>query len=622
MVYRLRLVFAQLLILIVSIAVFSPVQPVNGQANVGFADPAFNRLWNRTDAPVVSGRTSRSFLWGPKPLTAGIMEDYVEATGGKRLVQYFDKTRMEITRPGVDSSGPYYVTNGLLARELISGLLQLGDNKFEARDPSGNNVAGDADDNSGPTYKAFNGLLGATANRTGTGVSTVMDRFGAIKANDELARKYTLNYAYFEPVTGHNVASPFWSFLNQTGPVVNRQGVTVNERLFEGIFYATGLPVTEAYWARVKVSGELKDVLVQAFERRVLTYTPSNPAAYQVEMGNVGLHYYTWRYGKAPVAGVTRTYFIAADEIVWDYAPSGKDLIKNVPLSTIDNKGRKNLKAKYREYTDATYTSLKPVAPEWEHLGILGPVIRAEVGDTIKVTFKNNTRVPASIHAHGVQYNKDSEGAPYEDGTSGADKADDNVAPGATYVYTWAVPERAGPTQQDPSSIVWLYHSHVDEMADVHSGMMGPIIISRQGSTGPDGKPLDVDREFVNLYFILNESLSHYADYNFKTYGSEGPRFAINGYIFGNLPKITAKQGERVRWYLFGLGDQIDMHTVHWHGTTVVNRNSRTDVVPLAPAVMTVADMVADNPGIWIQHCHVSDHMMGGMQSLFTILPT
>ncbi len=57
-----------------------------------------------------------------------------------------------------------------------------------------------------------------------------------------------------------------------------------------------GLPITEAYWSRFTVAGVSREVLVQAFERRILTFTPSNPAQYQVEMGNVGRHYFTWRY--------------------------------------------------------------------------------------------------------------------------------------------------------------------------------------------------------------------------------------------------------------------------------------------------------------------------------------
>jgi hypothetical protein len=58
------------------------------------------------------------------------------------------------------------------------------------------------------------------------------------------------------------------------------------------------LPISEPFWARVKVGGVEKEVLMQAFQRRVLTYTPSNPAGFQVEMGNVGQHYLRWRYGR------------------------------------------------------------------------------------------------------------------------------------------------------------------------------------------------------------------------------------------------------------------------------------------------------------------------------------
>ena len=54
-----------------------------------------------------------------------------------------------------------------------------------------------------------------------------------------------------------------------------------------------------------------------------------------------------------------------------------------------------------------------------EHLGLLGPTIRAEVGDEIRVVFSNRMRYPASVHSHGVLYNKSSEGSPYDDGTSG-----------------------------------------------------------------------------------------------------------------------------------------------------------------------------------------------------------
>ena len=138
--------------------------------------------------------------------------------------------------------------------------------------------------------------------------------------------------------------------------------------------------------------------------------------------------------GANGLAGVTRTYYIAADEVIWDYAPTGVNQITGKPFGEEENFwvksgphriGKIYKKAIYREYTDETFTTLKPRPPQWEHLGMLGPLIRAHVGDTVKVVFKNNASFPASVHPHGVFYDKDSEGAVYEDGTSGKDKKDD-----------------------------------------------------------------------------------------------------------------------------------------------------------------------------------------------------
>jgi hypothetical protein len=60
-----------------------------------------------------------------------------------------------------------------------------------------------------------------------------------------------------------------------------------------------GYPISEAYWVRVRVGGVERDVLVQLFERRVLTYTPDEQPMWRVQMGNVGQHYYIWRYGSS-----------------------------------------------------------------------------------------------------------------------------------------------------------------------------------------------------------------------------------------------------------------------------------------------------------------------------------
>jgi FtsP/CotA-like multicopper oxidase with cupredoxin domain len=116
-----------------------------------------------------------------------------------------------------------------------------------------------------------------------------------------------------------------------------------------------------------------------------------------------------------------RVYYLAADEVRWNYAPQGKNGITGQPFdeqaAVFTKRGRTRigstyLKALYQAYTDATFTQLAPRPPQWQHLGMLGPVVRAVVGDRVTIVFKNNLHRPASVHVHGFQYNNDSEGAP------------------------------------------------------------------------------------------------------------------------------------------------------------------------------------------------------------------
>ena len=333
-----------------------------------------------------------------------------------------------------------------------------------------------------------------------------------------------------------------------------------------------------------------------------------------------------------PLTGETRQYYIAADEVDWNYAPAGNVLFdlqccgEDTPWLERGKDGRPPIfkKAVYREYTDETFTQLKPRPPEWAHAGILGPILRAEVGDRIEVTLKNHTSFPVSIHAHGVHYLKPYEGAGYPDGTSGSDKDDEAIAPSDSYTYRWRIPTRSGPGPNDPSSVVWLYHSHVNSPPDMNTGLVGVLIVTRHGAARADGSPKDVDREFVTFFMNFNETASRFSLRNAAVLdgGSDKElnRFhSINGYIFGNLPVLRMKQGERVRWYLVALGDDSDMHTPHWHGNTLLHEGHRTDVVELMPASMKVADMRADNPGIWLYHCHVNDHMQAGMAARYEV---
>jgi manganese oxidase len=359
----------------------------------------------------------------------------------------------------------------------------------------------------------------------------------------------------------------------------------------------------------------------------------------------------------AEAEGKTRTYYVAVDEIEWNYTPTGVDGMTGKPFDHMsmmyveqgkNRIGKTYRKAVYREYTDATFTTLKKRTAEWEHLGLLGPVLRAEVGDTIQVFFKNNGTQSYSMHPHGVFYEKASEGSYYNDGAN--DPSHNGVvAPGGTHTYKWEVPERAGPGPNDPSSLVWLYHSHNFEPRDTDAGLIGAILITRKGMAKADGSPKDVDREFVTAFFLIDENNSWYLDHNIKTYttdpksvnklesvpsDSEGNfsivgsgfvasnfRLTINGYLFANMPMMTMHKGEHVRWYLVSLGNGFNFHTPHWHGNVVTVNGSRTDVVLLSPAQMVTADMVPDNVGTWMYHCHLSDHMQAGMMAMYQVLP-
>jgi FtsP/CotA-like multicopper oxidase with cupredoxin domain len=345
----------------------------------------------------------------------------------------------------------------------------------------------------------------------------------------------------------------------------------------------------------------------------------------------------------AASAGKTRTYYIAAEEATWDYAPAGRDVVMGMDFddgATVfvgrseDPIGSKYKKAIFVEYTDATFKERKPRPAAWQHLGILGPIIHAQVGNKIRVVFHNKASRPYSIHPHGVFYNKANEGALTDDGTSEAERAGGAVAPESTYVYQWDVPARAGPGPSDLSSVVWPYHSHVDSVRDANTGLVGAIIVTAAGAGKADGSPAGVDREFVTLFNIFDENQSWHLDHNIAElpekrtaldrkdagFVESNHKHTINGYLFGSMPMPTMKIGERVRWYLLGLGTEADLHTPHWHGNTVTVGGHRVDTVNLLPATSVVADMVPDDPGIWMFHCHVNDHITGGMTARYEVL--
>ncbi|XP_074771625.1 hephaestin isoform X1 [Athene noctua] len=342
--------------------------------------------------------------------------------------------------------------------------------------------------------------------------------------------------------------------------------------------------------------------------------------------------------------GVTRIYYLGIREVDWDYAPTGRNMLASQSIahdlraSTFlqpgkDRVGSTYKKSVYKQYTDSTYTTEIP-KPGW--LGFLGPIIRAEVGDTIKVHLKNFAGRPYTIHPHGVFYEKDSEGSLYPDMSPQDQKKDDAVFPGGNYTYTWTVPEDHSPTADDPNCLTWIYHSHVDAPKDIASGLIGPLLTCKKGIlTGRSQKRQDVDIDFFLMFSVVDENLSWYLDENIASFctdpGSvdkEDEEFqesnkmhAINGYVFGNLPDVTMCAGDYVSWHLFGMGNEIDVHTAYFHGETLRIRGHRTDVASLFPATFVTADMVPSNPGRWLLSCQINDHIQAGMGALYEVRP-
>jgi hypothetical protein len=271
-----------------------PSALVNGPLD-GFADVAFEQLWRRTDQPVSRGRTNRSWVWGPRALMAR-SEGYLQAEGGLRQVQYFDKARMEVSDPAGDRGSRWFVTSGLLAAELVSGRMQIGDSEFVQREAAAIPVAGDENDQQAPTYASFTQAATQSApDRTGADPDQALGRDGSVSAYTG-QRYAVLRLAHYIPETGHNIPRAFWEYLNASGQIIVGDSLQ-NDRLID--WTATvGYPLSEPYWTTISVGGQQRDVLVQIFQRRVLTYTPSNTPEWRVEMGNVGRHYYRWRYGE------------------------------------------------------------------------------------------------------------------------------------------------------------------------------------------------------------------------------------------------------------------------------------------------------------------------------------
>jgi len=294
--------------------------------------------------------------------------------------------------------------------------------------------------------------------------------------------------------------------------------------------------------------------------------------------------------------GRTREYWIQADSFQHNLVPTGTDQMAGTMFKASDST---YWAVGYRAYTPGWKHPLPGDSQIGANTGIPGPTIRAEVGDTVIVHFRNNDTHygwPHSMHTHGFTYTPASDGAyiatqPHLPGRA--------VMVGESYTYTW--------TAVDSSVGTWPYHDH--SMAQ-GMGSMGPgmELGAELGLLGivaiTDRHTPKVDREFVLFFHDLYQddvpSLSQ--DYD-----------CFNGAAYlGNTPTFTARLGERVRWRVAALGKEF--HVFHLHGHRWRNSSGRyVDAEILGPSTTLTIEYTEDNPGDWLYHCHVTDHMAGGM---------
>ena len=255
------------------------------QAASGFASPVIQASWQQAES-------IQPNFWGPLATARdGQSEPYKEAPGGKRTVQYFDKARME----QFDLNA--HVTTGLLTVELKSGKVQLGDSTFEQHAPAQINIAGDPG-TTGLTYAELGQFAEyydpASPNTYSAYIFGDNHQFTPLTAAN--AKPYAAQFdtpsgdtfVYVADPSNHYgqvVYAPFEDFIKR----LTNAGVPIDQ--------TPGYPIAPVLIATVPIGGKATTIFIQAFERRVLTYNPNNDPAFRVEFGNIGQHYYRWRYG-------------------------------------------------------------------------------------------------------------------------------------------------------------------------------------------------------------------------------------------------------------------------------------------------------------------------------------
>jgi FtsP/CotA-like multicopper oxidase with cupredoxin domain len=235
----------------------------------------------------------------------------------------------------------------------------------------------------------------------------------------------------------------------------------------------------------------------------------------------------------------------------------------------------------------------------WGYNGrVHGPLIEAVQGDRVRIYVTNKLDVPTTVHWHGVHLENGM------DGVGGLTQR--SIEPGETFRYEF--------TLQRPGT--FMYHSHHDEMVQMAMGLMGMFVVHPKQPQGP--LP---DRDFV--YMLSEWALkvgterpdpNEMTDFNVLTF---------NGKVFPATAPMVAKTGQRVRIRIGNLS-AMDHHPIHLHGHSFAVIETDGGQIPesarwpettvnVSPGQTRVVEFVADAPGDWAMHCHMTHHVMTQM---------
>ncbi|XP_057708547.1 coagulation factor V [Corythoichthys intestinalis] len=322
-----------------------------------------------------------------------------------------------------------------------------------------------------------------------------------------------------------------------------------------------------------------------------------------------------------------RMYFIAAEEVEWDYAGSGQ----RQDRSRQNARNTEFKKVVFRGYTDGLFRTPEIRGEKEEHLGILGPVIKAEYGQSIMVVFKNKASRPFSLHPNGVTYTKWTEGMSYEDDSKPWYRDDNEVPPNGNFTYIWKVPRKPAHQPDEPKCQTWTYYSGVNPEKDIHSGLIGPLLVCPEGTLDT----VNNKSEFSLLFMTFDESRSWYYEENIKTIQKKRRRgtpepilkehllfHSING-IMNNLKGLRMYTNQSVHWHLINMGSPKDFQSIHFHGQTFLHTTTTTNrhsVYPLLPGSFATLEMYPSKPGLWLLESEIGFNQQRGMLALFLVL--